>query len=818
MHAFHRLGLALGILAAALCSGVRAAGDGAASPPPMQLTRLQEQAEEFWAAPDDARPRLFSSYRHVSLASASNEEVFRYMGRGTRETDFSFGPAATMRTPPGLWDMPPRQAALTLADANRTAAHRKRYALAPDAPEGCVPPEAGSLHVSYSGKIDFALSIGRSYTVRCDPRGSYFAYSEARSLPGSPYYDLRFCPLSIEEARWILQTVWWLDRLRAAGGDGQTTPDSGRGVGGQKKCTLRIVTPGHEGDILVFGNVLLNRLPQFWQGKPTSETFLSLANHLVVNVLSERLGERWSRFDRHSHGPPFEHWMLREAYEDNQLKGLEEAAGKILDLCDLQEGGVSLDVARTAVEGTGYLVLEDKVPRLMALRTALPPPAMAEQVEQARAELGRARAERQSEKLGPPGGWADEPAASYDAAALVVAVHEFREALDLSLRMLGNADDPNELARWADGSGSSAGWAKLRLREQYPTRYVAFMERRFHAGEASLMGIYEVAPETARALAAEVPPGAGGYLEPAAFEVLSKTGTVPDEGKRVAALVRLAGDAAADAYLRAAAVIVLVPVEEPLRHRAPGLDQVLTQIVKEPPQAGYRVMLTEQACRALAVRGQLEQFDTVRAIPERLQGASGTGTVLSSLAYMAQQGGPQHQKALSDLMRPYFDGRKGGLDDLALIAWAADLRELRPELEGVANSGPEDVEDTSQRTWRQSEGAPLGRCHMPRQVLALWDEEDALTRTKLLVAFGFEHALEVTSGYSPELGGRMRTDLARVAGALADRERDQLADFLKWCEAAHPAGGADPYVRDRQLEFYALVRSALGLPGVEDVR
>jgi len=62
----------------------------------------------------------------------------------------------------------------------------------------------------------------------------------------------------------------------------------------------------------------------------------------------------------------------------------------------------------------------------------------------------------------------------------------------------------------------------------------------------------------------------------------------------------------------------------------------------------------------------------------------------------------------------------------------------------------------------------------------------------------------------------MRTDLARVAGALADPERDQLADFLKWCEAAHPAGGADPYVRDRQVEFCALVRSAFGLPGVED--
>ena len=104
-----------------------------------------------------------------------------------------------------------------------------------------------------------------------------------------------------------------------------------------------------------------------------------------------------------------------------------------------------------------------------------------------------------------------------------------------------------------------------------------------------------------------------------------------------------------------------------------------------------------------------------------------------------------------------------------------------------------------------------GRFHLARQILSLWNEEDAMTRCRLLLAFGFNHAYEFVEEPVPERLARMKIELAKTAQALTCDERKEATDFLQWYQDEHINKENEPVYRDRLVKFAALAQAVLNL-------
>ena len=103
---------------------------------------------------------------------------------------------------------------------------------------------------------------------------------------------------------------------------------------------------------------------------------------------------------------------------------------------------------------------------------------------------------------------------------------------------------------------------------------------------------------------------------------------------------------------------------------------------------------------------------------------------------------------------------------------------------------------------------------MPRKVVAMWNEEDAVARAKLLLAFGFYEAYCMVEGRERERRARMDSELAELALALTEPQKEQVVAFLEWYGREHIEAEPEQFYSDRRAAFDNVVRAALGLPSV----
>lgn len=137
-----------------------------------------------------------------------------------------------------------------------------------------------------------------------------------------------------------------------------------------------------------------------------------------------------------------------------------------------------------------------------------------------------------------------------------------------------------------------------------------------------------------------------------------------------------------------------------------------------------------------------------------------------------------------------------------MAVWSADLRGLKSDVERIATSGPDDYEDERAHSCGGEIRAIEGRFHLARKILHLWNEEDAMTRCRLLLAFGFNDAYELV---------RMKTELAKTARILTREQRKEVSVFLEWYQGEHINKENDAVSRERRAKFDVLVRDALDL-------
>jgi hypothetical protein len=310
-----------------------------------------------------------------------------------------------------------------------------------------------------------------------------------------------------------------------------------------------------------------------------------------------------------------------------------------------------------------------------------------------------------------------------------------------------------------------------------------------------LYAIFRADPGRAVTLAAQVPSEARGPLRVAAADILGRAERGAAGPGRSDPLTKIVGDPKASEYEVERAVALLVPAEDPNRFPGPAVDDALIVALKNRDGA------PDCAARALAWRGRLDQLGPMWRLLESMTAENGYDLyerILSAVTFLVRRAGPAEKTKLARLLLRNFARTDEWLNEFFLSAWSADLRELSPDLARIATASPS-----------QYEKFGGGRYHPARKIVALWNEEDLLTRGKLLIAFGLKEPSIVDPEY-PERGDQMKAELGRLAGAATSDQKDELAGFLAWCEA-HAVGKDSEDDPNAQKAFLRLAREALGL-------
>jgi hypothetical protein len=185
--------------------------------------------------------------------------------------------------------------------------------------------------------------------------------------------------------------------------------------------------------------------------------------------------------------------------------------------------------------------------------------------------------------------------------------------------------------------------------------------------------------------------------------------------------------------------------------------------------------------------------------------------VLGSLTQLAQCDPAQYNPRLQAILQQHMKQTNKMVTDLLMAVWSADLRGLKSDLKRIATSGPDDYEDERAHSCGGEIRAIEGRFHLARKILHLWNEEDAMTRCRLLLAFGFNDAYEYVEEPMPERLVRMRTELAKTARILTREQRKEVSVFLEWYQGEHINKENETAYRERRAKFDVLVRDALDL-------
>jgi hypothetical protein len=225
---------------------------------------------------------------------------------------------------------------------------------------------------------------------------------------------------------------------------------------------------------------------------------------------------------------------------------------------------------------------------------------------------------------------------------------------------------------------------------------------------------------------------------------------------------------------RRAALEYLVPESDPNRDPNPAIDSALLKILAQRdgvlPEG-----LPLVVARRLGVRSWQELLGSGRGgefgIPH-----------LPALTFLAQRNPDRFRAELGEMLATELQATHGNLDAILWSIWQLDLRDLTPDLERIATSGPKDYDGymtrgSSNRIWPVTH-----RYHRARHIVSMWKEEDPLCRAKLVVAFGYANANRFDEGPDGSIE-HFRDQLRKERARLNDEQRESLADFVEWCDA-----------------------------------
>ncbi len=775
--------------------------------------------------PPPARP-----YRYASLKGLTDEQITMYMGEGKQKHAFGRDEVVESQLPKGFWSLPPKQAALAFADVNRTEEHRRRFSLAVDDRGGRLAPESCSVYLAYhSAHHDFFARV----FLRADPKSSYLAYTAG---PGREDFfespvnrDLRCVPMSYEDARHVAQTIYWLNRVRSWSSD--STSWRSAFLGGWSSIDrpgALVLTSGQAREVEVVDSIPSQHISGRFGGHYGAQNLLLLADYLIRTATPERLGKAWK-----DQAPLKEtlrisgfRWPIPQTPEQREKEYGENVAQaraqvpRILGLFSADGSRAAHYLMIDAVDAVGDFTLAEFVPQLKAMQKELPPPAKPVRTYRiVDAEHDRVWAQEKATGRDRDfnAGETESMRLFRECQRLVQGIEpeaareELRQAVELALRKIGAAGDIDLVAKWAASREDGCLWALGTLRRKNPKRYVEALEWWMkHTQERWARQIFDEIRVMDEGRARTVAGEAAGKREPtvAAWSALEKARAMTDREARIDALIAIALDPKNGWEQRGDALELLVPQDNPLQYPDRRIDEALAKIL-EPARADDTINYSlQRACEALVKRGRVEYFDAMldALMNTKVESAADLDeSVLNSVLLMAQTAGDVQKKKVRDRLSPNLLTTGYCLPKIIFSFYCLDRREVKGDLERIATAGPEDYEGERAYSSTSAPGPVTDRFHAARKVLALWNEQDPLTRGKLLVAFGFE---EGGRDGSP-VGRTVRAQLRELAKTLPAADAAALVAFTVSRERAAAEAQGRKGAPDVATDFGNFVRATV---------
>jgi hypothetical protein len=787
-------------------------------PPPPALAAAPEADETGSAFDCENLPpdRLSKPYHATSLAGLSDGEMFTYMAARGNARDYLADTHSRATTAPEFWTLPPPEAALAYVRRNRPAAINARYQLSFAGPAQQQAPDEGDITLSDSPSGCFAPRGAYIHHLHCAREGSWFSYFEYIDQdwfvppPESKLFShFRKSPIPHEQARQLFQNLWWMSRLRSrALGEAAGQESGWAGSTSDGYASVQIV----DGDKLsTIGGGRAARYPGrfvgvgYVDGSYERSSFINLA----VQIFGQELPERFGLPAAGSQAPG--RWPLQQGEPAETKAGATEMMRLFLD------GKFPAEAMLPIVQVTGAMGWRDLRPTLAELTARLP--SMTEYEKQRgdldvkirqwenRLETGTgigARWNRHNRRNGintgfqgvpgldlpqdapppppPPHLTKEEEATFGEFDALCEKrdqldaqvsprerqIAELRTGIQFALRQLDSRDDANALWQWALQDNQIFLFAVEQLEKLDRQRAVQLIARfEGRTEDPQLKEIY--AQKRIELEGGDSPP----TIDPAA--VLS------DEER--ALLLATLRDGKAKAGDRQRALEALVPATDPQRYPDPAIDTVLLgllplsrSISTNPPDAVPLAAARRLGGRAWDALVREAKSNTSGEPPRLSQ-------MLPSLTLIALREPEPYRAKLRDLLAPEFTDTCGSFDAILWSIWLADLRELKPELERIATNGPleyESIWSTSATNHRQT---VKQRFHRARHIAALWNEEDAFTRARLLVAFAAAEASDFANGHAGALEF-LDQQLTSLVPSLAPAQLASIAAMIDSSETA----------------------------------
>ena len=762
---------------------------------------------------EKARAPIKHPYVFKSLKGTSDSELFSFFhGKKRRDTFDPPGDTVPNLTPDGFWTMHPKQAALALAEANRTPTHRFGWKLAVDDRGGIAPPRSGWLVYDWSSSGCYSLS-SHLFALRFGTDQSWLMATDYNSngavdrnpLADQSGYTARIIPLDSEEAMFLAETLFWLDRVRSYSPGGEEKNQGGRSSTADGFATLHLFADGSLPRELASNAVWAGEaVSGQWRAEYSPLIFINLTEHLLGKELPAHLAARWKvapEIDRRWSGTSIKDRLKPRLNEEARIllgKNLLAAFGR--HRSDPLPLPALLDLVNCSGEGGS----PDLLPELLRLQATLPKPT----AEDAEYETLRKRfsfdhfgnAERDEPSKHPK---------DYKRYEFLQEKREFeagpvlREPLAQAIKKLRMAEDPKLLQKEVKKQGALTFWALNRLRKSFPEAWedhliLGFRDANLEERRSIFSTLAAARPEAAKGLVELMTPVQTSELliEVVSFEL--KSDPVKSRS-RVPALLKIVKGRQDSYERRGSAMQLLARIEL----TAEQLDEFTSLLLKElkDPQCypeyksfntlGYAVDALSRLPRAYL------RTDAVVAMNR--DGAFGFDSGLEALVRLTKDR-PGGKARLTAFLDPCFRKHTGMMNDVFLAAYALDLEALAPKVADLASEGPE-VEDGdgSDYAGGHFEG-PLGEhYHVAREITALWLEKDNETLARMWIALVASQAYQ----FHPESRDQEITSIlrAKASEAIAQLPADSR---LRHVQTAVTAFGLDQYYSEMLYQIAAL--------------
>ena len=711
-------------------------------------------------------------YEFQSLKGSSDEEIARAMGGKPKADSFHPSDAPDTRLPEGFWEMEPKAAALALVEANRTPEHLKMVRLKVDDRNEVRPPESGWLAYHYQSSTCYVSSS--SLTVLRFGIEEPFIFQSGSSRNGvvgaNPLADrtghaLRMIRVSKEEACFLSETLFWLDRIRSRslkkdrfGSHMSSTADGSSSVDFQAigQPPRRV-----EGTLWV-GSSLAAR----WDDDYDQNTCVNFADFFLTDALPKHLAGRWEEapLEHRDLATPLEERLVPRETSDER----DRQTALIRSAFERHRSDpwpVSALALLVNCAGEGGLI--GTLPMLEELDKKIGAPGSGE-VELEKLE------ERFKGQFGPPNDpegkkqW--ERLQSLREQLDFDLPYQLREPLARAIKQLRAISKPDLLLKLADGNDASTTWALQQLQLQHPEDYADTLIARFL--DADLRSRKMIFPT----LAAAHPAGAkrlrGMLNEQQAIDLAIELAGFESKDEpalarsRIPALLDIFRDesGARDYGERGPAIELLtaLPLEPQQQVQFEGL---LLAELKSPRRNEFKMSIYSWVVGALVKCPNPDRhWDALVGSSRNTTQFGEFGSLLDALVTLTVAKPDVRTPQLVEFLRPHFVHQGGMMNDLFRVALALDLRPLTPEIERLASKGPDVEEGDCAEGWGGGFTGPGNeRYHLARHIAALWKEPDADTRAKMWTVM----VLDSPSRYSGQSDPISKSLRARYLACLS---------------------------------------------------